>query len=177
MSGYFQNEQYYRHLREEILKLFAPPANLKEQIKQKYPILYGDFFTVGVQIRDYKTEFPTGKYHPTHGRTYYEKAVCCFPRDAVFVVSTNNIKFAKECMDGLCEHIIYLNSGDYIEDFYTLSKCKSFIISNSSFGWWAAWLSDSSDKTVIAPRPWHSLPYDDQMASEIVSEEWVTIDD
>ncbi|NGX26938.1 MAG: hypothetical protein K940chlam6_00865, partial [Chlamydiae bacterium] len=53
-------------------------------------------------------------------------------------------------------------SGDYIEDFYVLTFCKGFIISNSSFGWWAAWLSTFPDKKVIVPTPWFALPYKDK---------------
>lgn len=37
------------------------------------------------------------------------------------------------------------------EDFWLMSQCKHFIISNSTFSWWAAWLSNFADKTIFAP--------------------------
>ncbi|MCA6379552.1 MAG: alpha-1,2-fucosyltransferase [Cytophagales bacterium] len=37
------------------------------------------------------------------------------------------------------------------EDFWLMSQCKHFIISNSTFSWWAAWLSNYVNKKIFAP--------------------------
>ena len=42
---------------------------------------------------------------------------------------------------------------DEINDFYLMSKCKHHIISNSTFAWWASWLSKSNNKIIVAPPP------------------------
>lgn len=39
-------------------------------------------------------------------------------------------------------------------DMYLMSLCSKFIIPNSTFSWWAAWLSDHPDKEVYMPDPW-----------------------
>jgi hypothetical protein len=36
--------------------------------------------------------------------------------------------------------------------------CRHFVVANSSFSWWAAWLSNSAGKVVIAPRRWFANP-------------------
>lgn len=46
-----------------------------------------------------------------------------------------------------------INDKSYI-DMYLMSLCKNFIIANSTFSWWAAWLSEHSGKIVIMPDPW-----------------------
>jgi hypothetical protein len=35
-----------------------------------------------------------------------------------------------------------------------MTLCRHFVIANSSFSWWAAWLSDASNKLVMRPRRW-----------------------
>ena len=39
------------------------------------------------------------------------------------------------------------------EDFALMCACKHFVISNSTYAWWAAWLGHHPDKTVLTPRP------------------------
>ncbi len=177
LRGYFQSEKYFKHRRAELIDLFAFPDGLKEKILNKYPFLSEDTLVVGIQIRDYRKEAPTGEFHPTLDRTYFRKAMKLFPKNTIFLVSSNNQAYAKKCTSGVSENVIYLRGDDYIEEFYTLVLCKSFIISNSSFGWWAAWLSQSPNKKVIAPNPWFAAPYDfKMMQKDIAPPEWVILD-
>lgn len=173
LRGYFQSEKYFKHRRAEILELFKPPLELEMAILHKYPFLSSDRCTVGIQIRDYRKESPDGSFHPTLTRDYYEYAIQQFPLDSIFLVSSNNKTYAKSCMEGLCNHLIYLEGEDYIEEFYTLTFCRSFIISNSTFGWWAAWLSNKPYKTVLAPDIWFSPPFhNESMRKDLIPPEF-----
>lgn len=177
LQGYFQSDKYFKHRRNEILQLFSAPKEIHDQILAKHPILTSDQLIVGVQIRDYRKEAPTGAHHPTIGRSYYQKAMAHFPENTVFFVSSNNLQFAKECTEGLGKNIVYLSGADHIEEFYTLTLCKSFIISNSSFGWWASWLSTAPNKEVIAPNPWFALPYDNNaMRKDLLPTDYIVYD-
>lgn len=53
------------------------------------------------------------------------------------------------------KRIIYVdNHNSAPEDMQLLSSCQHFILSNSTFSWWSAFLSKNLNKIVIAPKYW-----------------------
>jgi hypothetical protein len=48
-----------------------------------------------------------------------------------------------------------------LADFYLLSRCAHFVIANSTFSWWAAWLGAGAQSIVHAPSPWNIHPITD----------------
>ena len=89
---------------------------------------------------------------------YYKKAMQKMKEevpDCHFFIFTNDIPWVKEHMQG--ENITVVEGNDedtgYI-DMYLMTRCKHYILANSSFSWWGCYLSISENKKVIAPKTW-----------------------
>ncbi|MEC9064057.1 MAG: alpha-1,2-fucosyltransferase, partial [Pseudomonadota bacterium] len=58
-----------------------------------------------------------------------------------------------------------------------MSMCTGFIIANSTFSWWPAWLSEAEDKTVVYPKQWFGITgyTKDHDVSDLFPRRWVKI--
>ena len=105
-------------------------------------------------MRYFRREDPNGVEFIQYGKDYLEKATAQFPDDALFVVSSDNPDFVKERLPARLKNLIFIENEPHYINLYLLSLCKHNIISNSTFGWWAAWLNQNPNKVVICPTPW-----------------------
>jgi hypothetical protein len=71
----------------------------------------------------------------------------------VFFVFSDDINWCRQHFLTDCL-IIFVDNGyeNEIADFWLMSQCKHFIIANSTFSWWGAWLSGNIEKIIIAPK-------------------------
>jgi len=151
VGGYLQSWKYFDHHKERLQKLFAPIAKDAKYIQKKYGSLISDPCSVAIQLRYFALEAPS---FPQYGKDYLQKAMDLFPHDALFIVSTNNLAFAKEEVPQEGRRVFFLEDEPSYIDFYTLTFCKHAIISNSTFGWWAAYLNTNPAKVVVCPKIW-----------------------
>lgn len=149
--GYFQSEKHFLHHRQKLLELFAPPPEDLGYIKKKYGWLLENPNTVGIQIRHYKSDTSLGDLYPQYGKEYLEKAMAQFPETSLFIVSSDNLEFARKNIPDSAKNVVFLENEQHYIDFYLLSFCRHNIITNSSFGWWSAWLNQNPNKKVVRP--------------------------
>jgi hypothetical protein len=72
--------------------------------------------------------------------------------DPVFYIFSDDIEWCrKNFRTG--DSLVYIdhNGNDEIGELWLMSQCRHFIIANSTFSWWGAWLSVNADKIIIKP--------------------------
>jgi len=174
-EGYFQSEKYFAHHRDRILELFAPHEDDLAYMQSKYPEVFSDPCSVGVQIRE-QYESPSDPTWIQYGKDFIRKAMAYFPKDALYVITSNNVEFARGCIpEEMGQYILIKNEPDYI-DFYLLSLCKHNICPNSTFCWWSAWLNRNPDKIVIVPNQWAHPTATHIPSDDLIPSSWIRID-
>jgi len=150
LVGYFQSEKYFVKHVDKIRNLFSVDDKTKAAIKEKYgEVLKKETVAVHVRRGDYLKYSDT---HPPCTVEYYQTAMNQFPKDSTYLFFSDDIDW---CKDNFAQdNIIFVEGEEDIFDFYFISMCKSIILSNSSFSWWAAWLNENDNKKVIAPKRW-----------------------
>ena len=94
----------------------------------------------------------------------------------VFIVFSDDIEWVKNNMNFGAD--TYYESGEdpIWEKIRLMYTCKHFIISNSTFSWWAQYLSDNKQKIVIAPKRWKNTAYkSDTSKLDIYQDFWIKI--
>ncbi len=171
IKGYFQSEKYFKRYREEILQLFAPSSKDKMYFRKNYDWLLQHPNTVGIQLRCYFVEIPLASEYMQYGMDYLEKAMALFSEDSLFVVTTNHIEYARKNIPSWAKNIVFLEEPHYL-CLHLQSLCKHNIITNSTFGWWGAWLNQNPNKIVVCPKAWKK----DLDMKDTIPPEWIQID-
>jgi len=174
--GYFESHKYFEHIEDYIRSNFTFKPHIIEACKK-----YGESFLnnnpVAVVIRrgDFlnPAEIP---YHPVCDISYYKEAMLDF-KDRTIVVFSDDIPWCKE--QEIFENSFFVESSGEIPkghfDLCLMSMCEDFIIANSTFSWWGAWLSTNKNKKVIAPLKWFGEALQHHSIKDQIPDTWKRI--
>jgi hypothetical protein len=160
LGGYYINAQYIDKQGDALRNEFSFKLNLSEENKRVLSQINNTSNSVALHIR--RGDF-VGSVHDVTTPTYFTNSIRHIlgktsPCKVTFFVFSNDIPWCKNFLSTFEEDFIYVENNDNDNgafDMYLMSKCSHFIISNSSFSWWAAWLSKRSlEKIVIMPDKW-----------------------
>ena len=181
LSGRFQSPLYF----DAIADILRADFQITTPISPQGQALIDRARTsrsVGVHVR--RTDYIS---NPIYARVlqalpcaYYEQALnhvraTLGPDTEIFVIS-DDIAWCRE-QPVFRDAAVFVDLSDTpspaIEEFAVLRQCRNFVISNSTFAWWAAWLSEAARKLVIAPRAWSRNPRWDEALR--LPSAWVTL--
>jgi hypothetical protein len=180
LRGYWQTEKYFKKYETEIRKDFEfvkPKSSLTIKVENEMK----EILAVSVHIRrgDYISSPTANNFHGVAGLDFYEQAmkkIEALIGKPTYYLFSDDILWVKEFLvkDRNDMIVVEHNFGkDSWQDMYLMSKCKHHIIANSSFSWWGAWLNQSLNKVVIAPKHWFANKDKNDETQDLIPEVWI----
>lgn len=179
VDAYFQNVKYFQGMSANDLKeLSVTKKYIPSMQNQEMLTKIKNSNSVCVHIR--RGDYTSSKWAQDLlicDESYYVQAMNRLIREAsnpVFYIFSNthsDIEWIKQNYT-LPGTVVYvdLENKDF-QELYLMSNCKNFILSNSSFSWWAQELATGTGM-VIAPDRWNNRQED---TSGIYQPNWTTI--
>lgn len=157
MDGYWQNPGYFigdAGLIRERFELIDPPSELDCPVLRR--ISRGN--SVCIHVR--RSDFVGSSVHPSVGVEYYKRAISVVgskvERPEYFVFS-DDVEYCKNAFCWL-EGAVFVGISDTggRDDWchFIMRKCSHYVIANSTFSWWAAFLGQVASSCVVVPRAW-----------------------
>jgi len=155
LQGYWQSERYFKDVENIIREDMRVKPPIDKQNKNMAQEI-ASHLAVAVHIRFFDEHKENGCNNLKND--YYIRAIERMERmlnRAHYYIFSDNPSAARS-LDRLSPDrttVVCHNLGDEFAyaDLWLMSLCRHFIIANSTFSWWGAWLSSSRDKIVIAP--------------------------
>jgi hypothetical protein len=164
LEGYFQNENYFSDLEQMVRQRFrlAPdepklPAATRRLADE---IRTNDVVCLHVRRADYVTNPVVNRCLGVCSLDYYERGLAKLRSlgvsGKIFVFSDDEDWCRENFIDASQFEIVgNEHAGPRASThLWLMTLCRYFLIPNSSFSWWAAWLSDRPGKVVVRPSQW-----------------------
>lgn len=151
LGYYFQDPSHFKGYEKEIKILFG--SNIPEKTEK-----------IAIHVR--RTDYVENSFYVNLPTSYYKEAMDQFP-DSQFLVFSDDIEWCKN--QEIFKDCAFAE-GNELDDMNRMASCSGIIIANSSFSWWAAYISPYAEK-VVAPNSWYS----DGIERTYCPIEWVRI--
>ena len=155
LEGYWQSEEYFKDIESIVrqdLKFKSPSDNANVEMQNRIK----NCTAVAVHVRYFDDPHETGINNIS--TAYYNSAIERMEKlvsDAYYFLFTDKPESARAQIKMPDERVVLVkhNQGDSaaFADLWLMSSCDHFIIANSTFSWWGAWLSAEPNKYVFAP--------------------------
>lgn len=174
--GTFECEKYFEGIKDKLKKEFIVRDEICEWNREIYAkIEHTQAVCLAVRCGDFMEDAGTRRLYYVCTPEYFEQAIKRITEKVeqpLFFVFSDNIAWVKENIR-LPMGAVYEDARNPVwETFRLMCRCKHFIISNSTFHWWAQYLGAYENKVVCAPDKWRVSG----RKLDIIQDSWETIE-
>lgn len=162
VEGYWQSETFFQSYRAEIRKLLLAAARPPRNNSNGAADLVDKSVNVQIRRGDYVSNKATKAMHGVMGLDYFKRGLdhlaLTVDIQQLQIFSDDREWCANNVDFGVAQTVVDSGPGASPgNELLLLAAGRNFIISNSTFGWWGAWMAQSDHKNVVAPERWHSV--------------------
>ena len=173
--GYFESKQFFIDAKNILRNDFKPKFDELEKNKELYDVIRNtNSICISIRRGDFVTNPVYKKKHYVCDERYFEKAIELIQKhvdNPTYIVFSDDVEWVKNNMK-FPENTYYEDGTDPVwEKLRLMYSCKHFVISNSSFSWWAQYLSSNDKKIVVAPKKWMN----DGDNPDIYDDDWILV--
>ena len=150
LYGFFQTEKYFKHIEDTIRRDFIFKKRIRDECKEIVEEVF-DQDPIALHIRRGDFLINSGNHHNL-SIDWYEKALKKFDPDREVIIFSDDIFWASAQELFKPDRFIISDGNSSYHDMFMMTQCSDFIIANSTFSWWGAWLANTG--RVIAPSKW-----------------------
>ncbi len=157
LSGYLQSEKYWIDYKYDVRKALAFKPEFAAKVRAKANER-GIFNKSVVALHIRRGDYVGNPNYEQLPITYYILALKeNFPNlgEHNLLIFSDDIPYCKrhfECGD----NIFFSEGNSDIEDLFLMSQCDHFVLSNSTFAWWGAYLGEKFHSKIIRPNYYFS---------------------
>lgn len=195
LDGYFQSSKYFEHNINKIRRIIGIDEKINN-VLTKYPEYTNNkTITIHYRMGDY---FNLQAWHPVQKPKYYidalktlvSKGVDIYDYEILYfceagdndVVNKYNFEINAALKEfygnGQGRDLRYKKVADNIPDWEQLlimTSSKHYIIGNSTFSWFGAYLSSSINPVICYPNEWFGENYKGTIADDLFPESWIKV--
>jgi hypothetical protein len=183
-GGYFQELHYFEQIATEVRQWFRPRPSQIEHFRRE-ALAFGSGHATAVHVR--RTDYLAyHMYFHTLPIEYYQRAAAAVRAEhpeTTFVVFSDDIDW---CEQGPLRNVLgdrFRFHRDAVSwaskpvdqyDLFLMMACDRHIIANSTYSWWAAYLSD--DPAPIHPSQWYNANHHGPPWRKMIPANWIEVD-
>ena len=158
LRGKFENPLCFKDICDELRHEFTPKEPPINGNKELYQIIENsNSICVSIRRGDYLSINNKNDFYLCD-EAYFNKAISYMKEhvsNPVFIFFSDDINWVRNNIQ-INDIEAYYESGEdpVWEKLRLMYSCKNFIISNSTFSWWAQFLSQNNNKVVVSPSRW-----------------------
>lgn len=180
VDGYWLTEKYFLDIEAEIRDEFAICGEFNDYTRKMEEKIRVAEHPVMLHVRrmDFAHDPTMKKNHGTVSQEYYERAIqhmLSHVPNPTFFVFSDEPEWAREHIKtgAPTEYIGQGAEWNYL-DLHLMSLCEHFILANSTFGWWGAWLSKHYRNNITIMPKYMTVKMDTR---DLACPGWMVFDD